>query len=180
MGSSDFLDKLCLYKSSYVICPCCTSFLGIHHSAHKSLPTFILWNFMTEMSKNCWNMQIWVFSVSSVEAYIKMNWGLNVLVLTNAAQCICRLPSSSEVPSVVTGGSFFSWGTKFRYSGRVEREILEDAGPLRKEEPAINRSLRSSSLRRKASSVPATPSTPIGSELNEISKGVFCLLSFWM
>jgi len=90
----------------------------------------------------------------------------------------CRLPSSSEAPSVVTGGSFFSWGTKFRYSGRVEREILEDAGPLRKEEPAINRNLRSSSLRRKASSVPATPSTPIGSELNEISKGLFGLLSF--
>ncbi|KAJ4433712.1 hypothetical protein ANN_16023 [Periplaneta americana] len=75
------------------------------------------------------------------------------------------LPSSSEAPTVVTGGSFFSWGTKFRYSGRVEREILEDIGPLRREEPAINRSFRSSSLRRKASSVPATPSTPVGSEL---------------
>ncbi|XP_049830490.1 FERM domain-containing protein 5 isoform X3 [Schistocerca gregaria] len=75
------------------------------------------------------------------------------------------LPSSSEAPSVVTGGSFFSWGTKFRYTGRVEKEILEDSGPLRKEEPSINRNFRSSSLRRKASSVPATPSTPIGSEL---------------
>ncbi|XP_021930669.1 FERM domain-containing protein 5 isoform X3 [Zootermopsis nevadensis] len=75
------------------------------------------------------------------------------------------LPSSSEAPSVVTGGSFFSWGSKFRYSGRVEREILEDVGPLRREEPAINRSFRTASLRRKASSVPATPSTPIGSEL---------------
>ncbi|KAK7872685.1 hypothetical protein R5R35_002676 [Gryllus longicercus] len=75
------------------------------------------------------------------------------------------LPSSSDAPTVVTGGSFFSWGTKFRYSGRVEKEILEDSSPLRKEEPAINRSLRSSSLRRKAASVPATPSTPVGSEL---------------
>ncbi|RZF32960.1 hypothetical protein LSTR_LSTR000830 [Laodelphax striatellus] len=72
------------------------------------------------------------------------------------------IPSSSEVPSVVSGGSFFSFGTKFRYSGRVEREILEDIGPLRREEPTIN---RVSSLRRKASSVPATPSTPIASEL---------------
>ncbi|XP_075216636.1 FERM domain containing isoform X2 [Lycorma delicatula] len=72
------------------------------------------------------------------------------------------LPSSSEAPSVVSGGSFFSWGTKFRYSGRVEREILEDIGPLRREEPTIN---RASSLRRKASSVPATPSTPIASDL---------------
>lgn len=73
-----------------------------------------------------------------------------------------RLPSSSEAPSVVSGGSFFSWGTKFRYSGRVEREILEDIGPLRREEPTIN---RTSSFRRKASSVPATPSTPIASDL---------------
>ncbi|XP_049830488.1 FERM domain-containing protein 5 isoform X1 [Schistocerca gregaria] len=81
------------------------------------------------------------------------------------------LPSSSEAPSVVTGGSFFSWGTKFRYTGRVEKEILEDSGPLRKEEPSINRNFRSSSLRRKASSVPATPSTPIGSELGEIRYG---------
>ncbi|XP_022191859.2 FERM domain-containing protein 5 isoform X2 [Nilaparvata lugens] len=72
------------------------------------------------------------------------------------------IPSSSEVPSVVSGGSFFSFGTKFRYSGRVEREILEDIGPLRREEPTIN---RVSSLRRKASSVPATPSTPIASDL---------------
>lgn len=75
------------------------------------------------------------------------------------------LPSSSDAPTVVTGGSFFSWGTKFRYSGRVEKEILEDIGPLRREEPSINRNFRTSSLRRKASSVPATPSTPIGSEL---------------
>ncbi|XP_046403744.1 FERM domain-containing protein 5 isoform X5 [Ischnura elegans] len=81
------------------------------------------------------------------------------------------LPSSSEAPSVVTGGGFFQWGTKFRYSGRVEKEILEDVGPLRREEPTINRSsYRPSSLRRKASSVPATPSTPVGSEIGEISK----------
>jgi len=69
----------------------------------------------------------------------------------------CRLPSSSDAPAVVTGGSFFSWGTKFRYSGRTERELLEDTVP-RREEPAIN---RAGSLRRKAASVPATPSTPV-------------------
>ncbi|XP_067002691.2 FERM domain-containing protein 5 [Anabrus simplex] len=80
------------------------------------------------------------------------------------------LPSSSDAP-VVSGGSFFSWGTKFRYSGRVEKEILEDNSPLRKEEPSVNRNMRSSSIRRKASSVPATPSTPIGSELGEIRYG---------
>ncbi|XP_063238208.1 FERM domain-containing protein 5 isoform X2 [Bacillus rossius redtenbacheri] len=78
------------------------------------------------------------------------------------------LPSSSEAPTVVTGGSFFSWGTKFKYTGRVEREILEDAGPARPDEPAVSRGARTSSLRRKASSVPATPSTPVGSDLAEI------------
>ncbi|KAJ8923535.1 hypothetical protein NQ315_010113 [Exocentrus adspersus] len=68
------------------------------------------------------------------------------------------LPTSSDAPSVVTGGGFFSWGTKFKYTGRTEREILEDAGTPNREEPSIQ---RSSSVRRKASSVPATPSTPL-------------------
>lgn len=59
---------------------------------------------------------------------------------------------------MVTGGGFFSWGTKFKYTGRTEREILEDTGSSSREEPNIQ---RTSSLRRKASSVPATPSTPL-------------------
>ncbi|XP_046752103.1 FERM domain-containing protein 5 isoform X2 [Diprion similis] len=70
------------------------------------------------------------------------------------------LPRASDAP-VVSGGSIFSWGTKFKYTGRTEKEVLEETGPLRKEEPAIQRgNARTSSLRRKASSVPATPSTP--------------------
>ncbi|XP_018578109.1 FERM domain-containing protein 5 isoform X2 [Anoplophora glabripennis] len=68
------------------------------------------------------------------------------------------LPTSSDAPSVVTGGGFFSWGTKFKYTGRTEREILEDTGSPTRDEPNIQ---RSSSIRRKASSVPATPSTPL-------------------
>ncbi|XP_049818275.1 FERM domain-containing protein 5 isoform X2 [Aethina tumida] len=68
------------------------------------------------------------------------------------------LATSSEAPSVVTGGGFFSWGTKFKYTGRTEREILEDTGSPTREQPNIQ---RTSSLRRKASSVPATPSTPL-------------------
>lgn len=59
---------------------------------------------------------------------------------------------------MVSGGGFFSWGTKFKYSGRTEKEILEDADTNQREEPSIQ---RSSSVRRKASSVPATPSTPL-------------------
>ncbi|XP_011498476.1 PREDICTED: band 4.1-like protein 3 [Ceratosolen solmsi marchali] len=68
------------------------------------------------------------------------------------------LPRASDAP-VMSGGSIFSWGTKFKYTGRTEREVLEETGPLRKEEPPIQR-CHSAGLRRKASSVPATPSTP--------------------
>lgn len=68
------------------------------------------------------------------------------------------MPTSSDAPSVVSGGGFFSWGTKFKYTGRTEREILEDIGAPVRDEPTIQ---RTSSLRRKASSVPATPSTPL-------------------
>ncbi|XP_032795356.2 FERM domain-containing protein 5 isoform X2 [Daphnia magna] len=39
--------------------------------------------------------------------------------------------SSAEIPAVVTGGSFFSRGSKVRYSGRVERELaLEEVALL--------------------------------------------------
>lgn len=76
------------------------------------------------------------------------------------------LPSGSVVP-VVSGGSFFSWGTKFKYTGRTERELLEEVGPLRQEEPLIN---RLGSLRRKASSVPATPSSP--TDMGDICYGL--------
>lgn len=50
--------------------------------------------------------------------------------------------------------------------GRTEREILEDSSAPTREEPAIQRSL---SLRRKASSVPATPSTPLQPHLGYAS-----------
>lgn len=67
--------------------------------------------------------------------------------------------ASSADASVVSGGGFFSWGTKFKYVGRTEREILEHDGLLSnrdsQDEPAS---------KRKASSVPATPSTPITSD----------------
>lgn len=64
---------------------------------------------------------------------------------------------------MVTGGGFFSWGTKFRYSGRTEREILsEGINALRQQ---IN--AQTSPSKRKANSVPATPSSPQG-DLAEI------------
>lgn len=70
-------------------------------------------------------------------------------------------PSSSNVPRVVSGGGFFS-GSKFRYTGRVEREVLEETAQLSRTEPQIT---RVGSFRKKSSSVPATPSTPIVNDL---------------
>lgn len=64
----------------------------------------------------------------------------------------------------MSGGGFFSWGTKFRYSGRTEREILtEGISALRQQQNANN----TSPSKRKANSVPATPSSPQG-DLAEI------------
>ncbi|XP_045511615.1 FERM domain-containing protein 5 [Colias croceus] len=68
------------------------------------------------------------------------------------------LPSSSDA-CVYSGGGLFSWGTKFKYVGRTEREILERDGLLA---PRVSQDEGSSTGgRRKASSVPATPSTPM-------------------
>lgn len=83
------------------------------------------------------------------------------------------LPRASDAP-VVSGGSIFSWGYKFKYTGRTEREVLEEVGPLRKEEPPIQR-CQTTCLRRKASSVPATPSTP-SQDLVEIREQFFLSL----
>ncbi|XP_063980835.1 protein 4.1 isoform X3 [Diachasmimorpha longicaudata] len=80
------------------------------------------------------------------------------------------LPRASDAP-VVSGGSIFSWGTKFKYTGRTEREVLEETAAAASAGSAEASSLRSkgdtpvqrcqtTGLRRKASSVPATPSTP--------------------
>uniref|UniRef100_A0A336MDB5 Moesin/ezrin/radixin homolog 1 n=1 Tax=Culicoides sonorensis TaxID=179676 RepID=A0A336MDB5_CULSO len=66
------------------------------------------------------------------------------------------LPSSSHA-SVMSGGGFFSFGTKFRYTGRTEREIMsERLAALRGDGSDTSPS------KRKASSVPATPSSPQG------------------
>ncbi|XP_045459753.1 FERM domain-containing protein 5 [Melitaea cinxia] len=68
------------------------------------------------------------------------------------------LPSSSDA-CVYSGGGLFSWGTKFKYVGRTEREILERDGLLTPRDSQEEGS--STGGKRKASSVPATPSTPM-------------------
>uniref|UniRef100_A0A8W7PWS8 Moesin/ezrin/radixin homolog 1 n=1 Tax=Anopheles coluzzii TaxID=1518534 RepID=A0A8W7PWS8_ANOCL len=65
--------------------------------------------------------------------------------------------------SVVSGGGFFSWGTKFRYSGRTERELMSEALQALRQQKLNN----TSPSKRKAQSVPATPSSPQG-DLAEI------------
>lgn len=85
-----------------------------------------------------------------------------------------RSPSSSNIPRVVSGGGFFT-GSKFKYAGRVEREVLEEMAQLSRQEPQIQ---RVGSLRRKASSVPATPSTPIVNDVLDSSKLLFKSLCY--
>lgn len=82
-----------------------------------------------------------------------------------------RFPSSSDVPNVVSGGGFFSWGTKFKYSGRVEREILEDM-TITRESPSVT---RVGSLRRKSSSEPPTPSNLV---INQVGMCICRFLVF--
>lgn len=66
---------------------------------------------------------------------------------------------------MVSGGGFFSWGTKFKYTGRTEREILTESINALREQKLTN----SAASKRKASSVPATPSSPHG-DLAQIRK----------
>lgn len=68
------------------------------------------------------------------------------------------LPNNHSSNVMMTGGGFFSWGAKFRYTGRTEREILSENISALKAERLAN----SSPSKRKANSVPATPSSPQG------------------
>lgn len=72
---------------------------------------------------------------------------------------------------MVSGGGFFSWGTKFKYSGRVEREILEDM-TITRESPSVT---RVGSLRRKSSSEPPTPSNFVVNQVG-MSNIIFTLV----
>lgn len=92
-------------------------------------------------------------------SYIKLN-----VELINICLTYFRLPNSQNA-SVVSGGGFFSWGTKFKYTGRTEREILTESITALREQKLNN----SSASDRKTRSVPATPSSPKG-YLQEISE----------
>ncbi|XP_055298722.1 FERM domain-containing protein 5 [Sitodiplosis mosellana] len=67
------------------------------------------------------------------------------------------LPNSQHA-SVMSGGGFIR-GTKFRYTGRTEREILTESLNALRQQHLLN---NTSPSKRKANSVPATPSSPQG------------------
>lgn len=66
---------------------------------------------------------------------------------------------ATDVPNSIRGGGIF--GSKFRYHGRVHREILEDPGPLRASDAVISRTPLYRSLQRnKTRSLTHSPSHP--------------------
>ncbi|GIY64675.1 FERM domain-containing protein 5 [Caerostris darwini] len=70
------------------------------------------------------------------------------------------MESSSEVPQVTTSGGIFSRGCKFRYSGRVEKEIIEDTKSILREQPQFQRSFtRPPSFRKYIDGYSSSPST---------------------
>lgn len=70
----------------------------------------------------------------------------------------------------MSGGGFFSWGSKFRYVGRTEREILQGSSENGTRGNNGTANGEGGGPRRKASSVPATPSTPMNSDFSNNQK----------
>nr|XP_053643063.1 FERM domain-containing protein 5-like isoform X2 [Cherax quadricarinatus] len=65
------------------------------------------------------------------------------------------LQNSNKQGVVVTGGSFFSRGSRFRYAGRCEKEVVEESSSILREPPTVNRvSLRNIG---RSTSLPTTP-----------------------
>lgn len=81
--------------------------------------------------------------------------------------------SSSEVPQVTTGGGLLSRGSKFRYSGRVEKEVVEEMKNIKRDAPYFQRCLtRPSSFRHKGDEYSHTaPTSPqeIGEEFGNLN-----------
>lgn len=88
--------------------------------------------------------------------YFKFNKKNNNLIF------FCRALSGQN-PQQFIGGSFFNH-SKFRYYGRTEREILSESLHSLKQSSTTS----SPTGKRKASSVPATPSSP--QELTDLRK----------
>lgn len=82
-----------------------------------------------------------------------------VLIMTDAGDkqyfLIYRLENSNKQGVVVTGGSFFSRGSRFRYAGKCEKEVVEESSGILREPPTVNRvSLKNIG---RSTSLPTTP-----------------------
>ncbi|XP_050719671.1 FERM domain-containing protein 5-like isoform X2 [Eriocheir sinensis] len=65
------------------------------------------------------------------------------------------LENSNKQGVVVTGGSFFSRGSRFRYAGKCEKEVVEESSSILREPPTVNRvSLKNIG---RSTSLPTTP-----------------------
>ncbi|MPC23295.1 FERM domain-containing protein 5 [Portunus trituberculatus] len=66
-----------------------------------------------------------------------------------------RLENSNKQGVVVTGGSFFSRGSRFRYAGKCEKEVVEESSSILRDPPTVNRvSLKNIG---RSTSLPTTP-----------------------
>lgn len=66
-----------------------------------------------------------------------------------------RMENSSKHGMVVTGGSFFSRGSRFRYQGRCEKEVVEDSSTIVRDPPTVKRIPLKNAGR--STSLPTTP-----------------------
>ncbi|XP_013417695.1 FERM domain-containing protein 5 isoform X2 [Lingula anatina] len=55
-------------------------------------------------------------------------------------QAFFTLPSASQAPKVYSGGGLFRRGSKFRFSGRSQREVLADSENIKRDSPTFSRS----------------------------------------
>ncbi|CAD5112820.1 DgyrCDS2031 [Dimorphilus gyrociliatus] len=79
------------------------------------------------------------------------------------------LISSTEAPKVISSGGFFSRGSKFRYSGRCQKEVFEDSEKINREPPEFE---RSSSNPQFVRSINHQRSSTMPARLNESFGGV--------
>ncbi|CAG0920773.1 unnamed protein product [Notodromas monacha] len=84
-----------------------------------------------------------MYIIALINASFCGDWNPGLVVHYELGNDVCtftRLSSSDEAPKVVTGGSFFSRGSRFRYSGRTEREMMEMTAGIYRHPPPVSRS----------------------------------------
>ena len=59
-----------------------------------------------------------------------------------------RLQSATDAPKVTSGGGIFTRGSKFRFSGRCQKEVYTESQRITRNEPFFERSLSNPQLVR--------------------------------